>query len=255
MFAEVVARKRYRVAGSQTSAMCGLGSFAEIVVVQEQQLVRVESDLPDAQLAIIGCAVVTGAGAVFNRARVAPGSSVAVLGCGGVGIAAVQAAHIAGATEIVAVEPDPAKREAALALGATRAVDPASAPVAEQILDLTHGQGVSSAIECVGGSAAVIQAMAATARGGICVQLGTPTPGDRIEIPPGHPERMFTTSVYGSGDVRRDIPRLVALANTRRLDLAAMVSMSLPQEATAVNRALYAPAPGVIRSAIAYANP
>ena len=102
-FVEVVVTPRYRTAA--WSAMCGLGSFAEMAVVRENQLVRVETSLPDDELALIGCAVVSGAGAVFNHGRIVPGSTVAVIGCGGVGLSALQAARIAGAVRLVAVDP------------------------------------------------------------------------------------------------------------------------------------------------------
>jgi S-(hydroxymethyl)glutathione dehydrogenase/alcohol dehydrogenase len=142
MFSEVVLRTRYRGDSYEATAMCGLGSFANIAILREEQLVRVDTSLPDPELSLIGCGVITGAGAVFNRARITPGSSVAIIGCGGVGLAALQAARIAGAVRILAVDPSEAKRSAALKLGASEAIDPAAGPVEEQILDATHGLGV-----------------------------------------------------------------------------------------------------------------
>lgn len=255
LFAKVAVRRRYRTDRYSATAMCGLGSFSETVIVLEEQLVRVETDLPDRELALIGCAIVTGAGAVFNRAKVVPGATVAAFGCGGVGSAVIQAARIAGAVEIIAIDPDEQKLEVARALGATSALSPAAGPVAEQILEVTRGRGVDAAIESVGGLAAVTQALASTARGGICVQLGTLKPGERVEVPPGHQERIFTTSVYGSGDVRRDIPRLVALTEAGQLNLRAMISRTTNREASAVNDALFTPGPGTIRSVISFEEP
>jgi S-(hydroxymethyl)glutathione dehydrogenase / alcohol dehydrogenase len=254
MFGEVVLRTRYRGQGYEATAMCGLGSFADIAVLREEQLVRVETLLPDPELSLIGCGVITGAGAVFNRARITPGSSVAVIGCGGVGLAALQAARIAGAVRILAVDPSAAKRAAAVSLGASDAIDPGAGPVEDQILDATHGLGVNAAIEAFGSADTVRQALLVTGRGGICIQLGSPRPGERIEIPPGAGERLFVTSVYGSGNARRDIPRLAALAEAGRFDLNAMVSDTIGLEADAINAALLTPDPSVIRTVISTAG-
>ena len=117
--------------------MTGLGTFAESMVCDEMSVVKVETDLPDEQLALIGCGVTTGVGAALNTAKVAPGSTVAVIGCGGVGQSVVQGARIAGASRIIAVDPVPMKREVALAMGATDAVDPAAGSIVEQVRELT----------------------------------------------------------------------------------------------------------------------
>ena len=108
-----------RADGTRVPAFTGLGSFAEAMTVHDASVVRVTTDLPDEQLALIGCAITTGLGAVFNTARVAPGSSVAVIGCGGVGQAVVQGARIAGAARIIAIDPGASKREAAIHSGAS----------------------------------------------------------------------------------------------------------------------------------------
>jgi threonine dehydrogenase-like Zn-dependent dehydrogenase len=110
----------------------------------------VQTDLPDEQLALIGCGVTTGIGAVLNTAAVCPGSSVAVLGCGGVGQSVIQGARIAGASRIIAVDGQPLKREQALTSGATDAVDPAQGDAAAQVKELTGGRGVDYAFEVIG---------------------------------------------------------------------------------------------------------
>jgi S-(hydroxymethyl)glutathione dehydrogenase/alcohol dehydrogenase len=232
----------------QTTAMCGLGSFAEMAVVRENQLVQVETSLPDDELALIGCAVVSGAGAVFNHGRIVPGSTVAVVGCGGVGLAALQAARISGAVRIVAVDPSERKRALAAVLGATDLVDPALAPMISQVLELTAGRGVDVAVEAFGSAATTEQALAITAMGGICIQIGTSPPGEQIRLPPGAGERVFVSSVYGSGDVRRDIPRLVALAEANRFDLASMVSTIVPLAPGPLTAAVTAPDPDAVRT-------
>ena len=113
--------------------MTGLGTFAEMMTVQQMSVVKVETDLPDEQLALIGCGVTTGVGAALNTARVEPGSIVAVIGCGGVGQAVIQGARIAGAARIIAIDPVALKRDAALQLGATDVVDPTDADPIEAV--------------------------------------------------------------------------------------------------------------------------
>lgn len=249
-FVNVVVKQRYRAAEWSATAMCGLGSFAEMAVVHESQLVRVHTSLPDDELALIGCAVVSGAGAVFNHGRIVPGSTVAVIGCGGVGLAALQAARISGAVRIVAVDPSERKRALAAELGATDLVDPARSPVIAQVLDLTSGRGVSTAVEAYGSAATIEQALAVTGMGGICVQIGTTPPGEQIRLQPGTGERTFVSSAYGSGDVRRDIPRLVALAEAKRFDLASLVSANIPLASGPVTAAVTTPDPDAVRTII-----
>ncbi len=249
-FIDVVVKQRYRAACWSAKAMCGLGSFAQMAVVHESQLVRVDTSLPNDELALIGCAVVSGAGAVFNHGRIAPGSTVAVIGCGGVGLAALQAARISGAVRIVAVDPSERKRALATKLGATDLVDPEKAPVVPQVLDMTSGRGVDVAVEAYGSAATIEQALAVTGMGGICIQVGTSQSGGQVRLPPGHGERVFVSSVYGSGDVRRDIPRLVALAEAKTFDLASMVSTIIPLMPGPVTMAVTAPDPDAVRSII-----
>src|SRR5881397_240994 len=136
-----------RANGEELQAMTGLGTFAEMMTVSHHSVVKVESDLPDEQLALIGCGVTTGVGAALNTAAVAPGSTVAVFGCGGVGQSVVQGARIAGAARIVAVDPVELKRTSALRLGATDALDPTEGDAVEQIRSLTGGHGVDYAFD------------------------------------------------------------------------------------------------------------
>ncbi len=249
-FADVVVKRRYHTEDWSATAMCGLGSFAQMAVVHESQLVRIDTSLPDDELALIGCAVVSGAGAVFNHGQIVPGSTVAVIGCGGVGLAALQAARIAGAVRMVAVDPSVHKRALAAELGATDLVDPAEAPVVSQVLALTNGRGVDAAVEAYGSAATTEQALGITGLGGICIQVGTSPAGEQVRLPPGGAERTFVSSVYGSGDVRRDIPRIVALAEAKRLDLASLVSTTIPLLPNLVTAAVTAPNPDAVRTVI-----
>jgi S-(hydroxymethyl)glutathione dehydrogenase/alcohol dehydrogenase len=122
--------------------------------------------------------------------------------------------------------------------------------VVSQVLDLTSGQGVHAAVEAYGSAATTEQALAVTGIGGICIQVGSSPPGEQVRLPPGIGERAFVSSVYGSGDVRRDIPRLVALAETERLDLASLVSTVIPLLPEAVTAAVTAPDSDAVRTII-----
>jgi S-(hydroxymethyl)glutathione dehydrogenase/alcohol dehydrogenase len=158
--------------GAEVGAYAGLGTFAEILVVPEGQLVPVETGLPDEQLALIGCGVMTGVGAVLNTARVEPGSTVAVFGGGGVGQSVLQGARIAGASAIVLVDPFVQKWETAMRLGATSTVDPAAVDPVEAVREPTHGRGCDYVFEAAGNYEACRSAFAATRRGGTTVLIG-----------------------------------------------------------------------------------
>jgi S-(hydroxymethyl)glutathione dehydrogenase/alcohol dehydrogenase len=238
--------------GVEVREMLGVGSFADVAVVDERALVRVETDLPDEQLALIGCGVTTGVGAALNTAAVTPGSTVAVFGCGGVGQSVVQGARIAGAARIVAVDPVELKRSSALRLGATDAVDPSEGDAVEQIRALTGGRGTDYAFDAAGLEQTLGPAYKSTRRGGTVVLVGISHPDTRIPWPPV--DQILTGKrvlgcLYGSADVRRDFPRLVGLAEAGKLDLATMVSRTIALDE--VNAGLEAIERGeVIRSVI-----
>lgn len=216
--------------GEALACLSGLGTFAESMTVSEWSLVPVHTDLPDDQLALLGCGVTTGLGAVLNTARPSAGASVAILGCGGVGMAALQGATISGAGVVVAVDPVQAKRDAALALGATHAIDPSVAPVADQVRELTQGRGVDVAIEAVGKGPLLEEAMRATRRGGTTVVVGAPSFDTTVAISPMSlmvDDRTIKGSFYGDTRARRDIPRYVELVEAGKLDLAGLVSQRI----------------------------
>ena len=215
--------------GMETEATCmsGLGTFAEAMTVAETSLVRVETDLPDEQLALIGCGYTTGVGAVLNTAAVIPGSTMVVLGCGGVGQAAIQGGRIAGAARIIAVDPVAAKRDQALKLGATDTVDPTAGDPVEAVKELTGGLGVDYAFEVTGVPAVVVQAFAMARRGGMAVAVGMPRYDSTVTISPFElfsAGKSLVGSFYGSAQVQRDFPRLIRLVEAGRLDIAASVS-------------------------------
>jgi S-(hydroxymethyl)glutathione dehydrogenase / alcohol dehydrogenase len=166
---------------------------------------------------------------VLNRAEVAPGATVAVIGCGGVGQALVQGARIAGAARIFAVDPVPFERDRAKAAGATDSLDPGAGDPVEQLRAETAGRGVDYAFEVVGRPETVVQAHSAARLGGTVVLIGAGLAGESVsfDLFALHREKRLLGCGYGSAQVRRDIPRLVALAESGRLDLGAMVSRTM----------------------------
>src|SRR5579859_8156845 len=174
-----------RADGTTISGMAGLGTFSDELVIPEWQAVRVQTDLPAEQLALIGCGVTTGVGAALNTARVVPGSTVAVIGCGGVGQSVIQGARIAGAARIIAIDPVELKRKTAEHLGATDLVDPsdAGADAVAQVRQLTAGRGADFAFEVIGLPETVQQAYAMARRGGTVVVVGMQRTGSKVTLP------------------------------------------------------------------------
>ena len=249
----IVTKPRSTLAdGTSVIAYTGLGTFAEEMIVDETVLVKVTSDLPTDQLALLGCGVTTGMSAVFNTARVSPGSTVAVIGCGGVGQAVIQGAAIAGAARIFAVDPVAMKRETAKEFGATDLIDPEQGDPTEQIFAANGGRGVDYAFEVVGRPETMLQAYNTAQRGGTVLFVGMPAMDSSITFPAFklfYEEKRTLGSYYGSAQVRRDIPRLIGLAESGRLDLGAMVSRTYKLDE--INDAVRAIEAGeVIRSVI-----
>lgn len=216
-----------RADGSVTPAMTGLGTFSDVMTVHEASVVKVETDLPDEQLALIGCGVTTGVGAALNTARVEPGSTVAVIGCGGVGQAVVQGARIAGAARIIAIDPVEMKRKAAEQLGGTDLIDPTAGNPVSQVRELTGGRGADYAFEVIGLPETIAQAYATARRGGTAIVVGMPRMDSTVTLSGFglfYEEKKLLGCVYGSAQVRRDFPRFIELVETGRLDLGAMVS-------------------------------
>jgi S-(hydroxymethyl)glutathione dehydrogenase/alcohol dehydrogenase len=208
--------------GSEVHAQSGIGTMAELMTTDARSFVKVETDLPDEQLALVGCGVATGAMAAMRAAPVTPGSTVAVVGCGGVGTSAVQGARIAGAVTIIAVDPLASKREAALRLGATDAVDPGDGDPIEAIRDLTGGRGVDVGIDTGGTPTTATLAVEATRKGGTAVCVGGARPSvDGVSLL--NPKTVKWT-LYGDADPARDFPMLVGMAEAGLLDLGSVVS-------------------------------
>jgi alcohol dehydrogenase len=189
-------------------------------------LVRVDADLPFAEAALFGCAVITGVGAVVNTAAMTAGSSVAVIGLGGVGLAAVLGAKAMQAEQIIAVDLNPAKLAVATQLGATATIEADDPDCAEQIRELTRG-GVAYAFEMAGSPRAFELAYRVTRRGGTTVSAGLPHPGQQFTLP--HTglvaeERTIKGSYLGSCVPARDIPRFIGWYRAGRLPVDRLLS-------------------------------
>ena len=238
--------------GSVAPCMTGLGTFADVMTVDEASVVPVQTDLPDEQLALIGCGVTTGVCAALNTARIVPGSSVAVIGCGGVGQSVIQGARIAGAARIIAIDPAKLKRDTSEQLGATDLIDPSDVDPVSAVREITGGRGPDYAFEVIGSPDTVLQAYAMARRGGTVIVVGMPRVESQVTLP-GFPlfydEKKILGCMYGSAQVRRDFPRLIDLVETGRLDIGAMVSRRI--KLAEVNEAFRAMEAGeVIRSVI-----
>jgi Zn-dependent alcohol dehydrogenase len=204
-----------------------LSTFAERCVVPESCCVRIRQDAPLPVAALVGCAVITGFGAAVLRARVEPGSTTVVFGAGGVGLSAILGCKLAGARAIVAADPVAFKRETALALGASHAVDPGNENVAALLRDLTEGRGADYAFDTAGAPGVVAEAYDAVRRGGVVVAVGIPPLDATADIPaPSLPreEKVVTGSFYGSCRPHLDMPLVIDLYMEGRLDLDALIT-------------------------------
>lgn len=210
----------------------GVAGFAQDSVVPAASCVPVPDDVPPAQAALLGCAVLTGIGAVRNAAGVRSGESVVVIGMGGVGLSTVQGARIAGASTIIAVDPVAQKEELARSMGATHFLPPGE-DLARRVRRLTDGRGADHAIECVGRGTTIRAAWSATRRGGTATIVGFGSASDKValnalEIP--HFARTLRGCLYGSSDPARDVPDLLRLYRDGELDLSALVTRTIGLE-------------------------
>lgn len=212
--------------GTVVNMCLGVGAFAEEVVVPERSVVPLPDGVPLDLAALLGCAVLTGVGAVRNTAQLKPGQSALVIGLGGIGLSAVLGAKIAGADPIIAVDVSPEKEMLALAAGATHFL--ISEPkLSRQIRALTGGRGVDHAFECVGSPATIRAAWGSVRRGGRCTIVGVGRRDQEVVFNPlelFHFARTLTSSIYGSSDPERDIPVLAEQVRSGELDLATLVT-------------------------------
>lgn len=222
-------------AADDTDLVQGLrtGAFAEYVVVDQSQVAAIPDDMPYESAALLGCGVLTGWGAVINSAKMPAGSSVAVLGIGGVGLNTVQAAANAGADQVIAIDPATDKRTVAENFGATRFLDPTSDDVPAEVRALTGGRGVEYAFVTVGSSKVVEAGLKLIRPGGTLVLVGMPASGDILPLEPGdlasYGQRIIGSKM-GDASMERDVPRLIELYQAGKFKLDELVSGRYPLE-------------------------
>jgi S-(hydroxymethyl)glutathione dehydrogenase/alcohol dehydrogenase len=203
------------------------GAFAELVVVDQSQVCTIPKSVPLDAASILACGVLTGFGAVVNTAKVSAGSTVAVIGCGGVGVNSIQAASISGASQIIAIDILNEKLDLARAFGATHVINARARCAVEEVMALTLHRGVDFAFITVGAKAAAEQALALLARAGTAIVVGMPASGVVAEYDPGElasKGQSLLGSKMGSSSVRRDIPHLVQLYERGALKLDELIS-------------------------------
>jgi S-(hydroxymethyl)glutathione dehydrogenase / alcohol dehydrogenase len=241
---------RLSLDGTPVRPYIGIGSFAEQVVVGEATCIKVAKDAPLDLLALTACGVVTGVGAVFNTAQVERGSSVLVVGCGGVGLNVIQGAVLAGATTIIAADIAESKLTLAQEFGATHTL--LSEDLVKQVGAIVRG-GVDYSFDVTGSPAVLATAFAATQPGGTTVMVGSPPPGKNLEIPAGtlFGSRRLLGTQGGDAAPARDLPLLVDLYERGRLNLEGLVSERVPLDQ--INEAVaHVRAGAVARSVIVF---
>ena len=208
-----------------------LSSFAEQMLVHENAVVKIRTDMPLDRAALVGCAVMTGYGSVMNTAKVRPGETVAVIACGGVGMAAINSAYIAGAERIIAIDTNDDKRELARNAGATDFLKPQDGDIVEQVIDLTNG-GVDHAFDCLGSRRTAQDAFRMLAFRGAATLVGLFEDGETIELTGTAflRERKVQGSLLGSNRFRVDMPRIIELYMQGRMKLDQLISQKIRLE-------------------------
>jgi S-(hydroxymethyl)glutathione dehydrogenase/alcohol dehydrogenase len=221
---------RFRKNGQPLHHFLQVAGYATHSVLPEQSVIPIRKDAPLDLACLVSCGVLAGAGPVFNRAKVPPGASVAVFGCGGVGLNTIQAARMVGAGKIIAVDVNKQKLTWAEEFGATHAVDASKEDPVERVHAISGMGGVDFAFEVVGTQKTIEQALASTHRGGTCVVVGVSPAGARLSIDPGMllQQRVLTGTSFGGGHQRTDVPLLLDLFMDGKYQLKELVSRRLP---------------------------
>ena len=213
--------------GNPLNIFSGCGVMAEYATMHVDNLVKIDPKIPMDRAALVGCAVTTGVGAVFNTARVVPGSSVAVFGCGGVGLNVIQGARIAGAGRIIALDTNEAKLAMAKQFGATDTVTVKAGEDPSKVLKKLTSGGPDYAFECVGNGELAATAYKAIRRGGLAVVVGVAKPGDSTAVRTmtlPFEEKTLTGSYFGSCVPRIDFPRMLGLYTAGQLKLDELIT-------------------------------
>ncbi len=217
--------------GKPLTQFANLGAYAEMMLVHENSLVKIEQEIGFEQMALIGCGATTGLGAAINTAKVEPGTTVAVFGCGGVGLNVIQGARLAGALRIIAIDAVEDKLTLAREFGATDVIDASSGDVVKRIMDLTNG-GVDYSFEAIGKKETAEQAFEILRAGGTATIIGMIPQGVKIELDGSSflRERRIQGSSMGSNHFRVDMPRYIEFYQQGRLKLDELVSRRLKLE-------------------------
>ena len=242
--------------GAPLHQMACLGTFGQTAVVPEISTVKIADDVPLPIAALIGCSVLTGVGAALNTATILPGDTVAVIGCGGVGLNIIQGARIAGAERIIAVDQFTSKLDMAKQFGATDLVNPDDGDTVGQVMTLTE-KGVHSAFEAIGLEATIMQTVDMLRPGGEAIIVGVPRLDVMLSFNAAFTFLYLNKSVkgcwYGSADVHRDVPKLISLWQDGDLKLDELISREISVED--VNGAFQAMESGeVARSVIRHSH-
>jgi S-(hydroxymethyl)glutathione dehydrogenase/alcohol dehydrogenase len=241
--------------GAPLHQMAMLGTFGEEAIVPEISMVKIDRSVPLKVAALIGCGVLTGVGAALNTASIREGDTVAVIGCGGVGLNVIQGAEIAGAGEIVAIDTFDSKLEMARKFGATQTVKAGEDDAAGIITAASGGRLADVTFEVIGLKDTIMQALSLTRNGGECVLVGVPRMDAILEIPAAFEFLYLNKSIkgcwYGSSNVHDDVPRLLDLYQGGKLKLDELISREI--DVSDVNAAFEAMQSGeVARSVITY---
>ncbi len=217
--------------GARLNHFAGVSVMAEYATVHRDNVIPMNVDVEADKAALVGCAVMTGVGAALNTARVEPGSSVAVIGCGGIGLNAIQGAALAGAESIIGVDMEDKKLDFARVFGATHTVNPSrDGDAVARIAELTGG-GADYAFECIGRAATIEQCYNAIRKGGMAVVVGVAPLTEQVKLGAflmPFQEKVLTGSMYGSARPRVDFPRLLSLYKAKRLKLDELVTATYP---------------------------
>jgi len=224
---------RFSLDGKEIKHFAGVSAFSNYTVLPEGAVLKIPNDLPLELAALMGCAVITGVGAVINAADVTEGKTVAVFGAGGVGVNVVQGALLAGAEKIIAVDRYDSRLEQAKQFGATHIVNASEVDAVEAIRELTDGRGVDYAFEAVGLAAVVRQAFDCLAKRGVAMIVGIPPTGSDVTVSSAmlvYEERELRGSLYGSAAPRVDIPKMIDLYRDGQLKLDELLTHRFPIE-------------------------
>lgn len=217
--------------GTRVEVPIGVGMYADRIGVDAEAAFQVSDGMPMTSASMLGCAVMTGTGAVFHTAKVWPGATTAVIGCGGIGLSTVQGARMANASRVIAVDISDLKLDWAMSMGATHAVNSSEQDPVEAVRAITGGEGVDFSFEAVGLGATLEQALGMLSYGGVATMIGVPPAGSSADLNPAAFFRNTSTLMSthgGEGIPAQDFPVLDSLYRMGSLDLDGMVTHTIP---------------------------